>query len=1169
MRLEKIKLSGFKSFVDSTTIPFPSNLVGIVGPNGCGKSNVIDAVRWVMGESSAKHLRGDMMADVIFNGSNTRKPVGQAFVELVFDNADGALGGEYAAYQQISLKRQVNREGQSAYFLNGSRCRKKDITDLFLGTGLGSRSYAIIEQGTISRLIEAKPDELRVFLEEAAGISKYKERRRETENRIRRTRENLERIADLCDELEKQCRHLKRQAGIAERYKKFKAEERELRAQLLALCWKALDSSDSQQKIQLDVLQNKVEEVLASQRGFENKLESTRETCSQQRELWSAAQTAFYTHGSDITRAEQALQTRQMQLAQQQNELQRQQNIIASSNIILNEDKQKKIKSDCLMQEMEQALIGMQHSEQEKLQAVQLAEQDMTDWQKTWGDFTHQVAEPKRKIDVEKAKIHQLDSHLNQAAQRISKLVSEQQTAQQSVANDGLNDKQEMYQKLVDEQQAQQVKLTILQEKVVELRLLIQADNDSLAKARGEHSKFLGRLASIEMLEQSEEGKLNKSVQQWFQQNGLESSPVLAELLEVENGWEMAVETVLGSLLKATCVDGFSEILTKLGTLPEVDLTLVAVNMPTMELSAAPQTALVRRIKSKASGTSLFRNIHVAETLVEAEMLLVQLGDDQSVVTKDGVWLRHDFVSVKQGVAATGSVLARVKEKKKIVIEIALLVERISSFDGSLKLSRTNLTGVEQQANDCQRAITDSTRQASHLSVQLSDQRSKIEQANQRLLHIERDLIDLFDNQQKDTDLVQQSRQILSDASNAAELLEKQREQLQQQGSQKKQVLDVARNNIHALRNQMHSMQLKQESERSKAALVRKNSDTIVERITVSFGKIEELKLVLQQSSQPMDEQKLALQLMLGKKVSLESDLTKMRDQVEVSEQLIRQVENDRNATEKTTQQARESLSSAKIEHQEVLVRKQTLTEQLHENGVELAGVLVDLPSEANDRIWQQNVDELVLKIERLGAVNLTAIEEHKIQSERKRYLDEQQQDLNASLLILEQAVAKIDKESRTRFKDTFDKVNAGFEKRFPKLFGGGHAYLQQTGEDLLHTGVTVMARPPGKRNSSIHLLSGGEKALTAVALIFAIFDLNPAPFCMLDEVDAPLDEANVGRFSELVKEMSEHVQMILITHNKRTMEIANQLAGVTMKEAGVSRIVAVDLEEATEMVAS
>lgn len=1169
MRLEKIKLSGFKSFVDSTTISFPSNLVGIVGPNGCGKSNIIDAVRWVMGESSAKHLRGDMMADVIFNGSTTRKPVGQAFVELVFDNADGTLGGEYAAYQQISLKRQVNREGQSAYFLNGSRCRKKDITNLFLGTGLGSRSYAIIEQGTISRLIEAKPDELRVFLEEAAGISKYKERRRETENRIRRTRENLERIADLCDELEKQCRYLSRQAAVAERYKKFKAEEREFKAQLLALRWQTLDSSDSEQKTKLDLLQNKVEAVLATQRNLEHKLESSRETYNQQRELWNAEQAAFYTHGSDISRAEQALQTQKTQLTQQQNELQQNQHIIASSDVALNEDRQKKVTSEQRMHEMEQALAAIKQGEQEKLQAVHIAEQEMTCWEKTWDDFSHQVAEPKRTIDVEKAKIHQLENHLAQAVRRISKLNSEQQTAQQSVADDAVNVKQEMHQTLVEQQQVQQVEITVLQQKVTELRQLIHTENNDLAKARGEHSTLSGRLASIEMLEQSEQGASYNNVQQWLQQNGFQNSPVLAELLEVEAGWEAAVETVLGTSLKATCVDSFSGILTKLNTMPKADLTLVAANISSIELSAAAPMALIQRIKSKVVGLSLFKNIHAAETLAEAETLLVTLRDDESVVTKDGVWLRHDCVSVQQGQAATGSVLARVKEKKKIVTGIAQLAKSISSFDDGLTRSRMNLTAVEQQMSDCQRAITDSARQLSQLSIQLSEQRSKIEQANQRLLHIERDLVECLDDQQKDTTLIEQSRKILSDATDAATEIEKQREQLQQQRSQKKQLLDVARNDIHALRNQVHEMQLQQESERSAAALIRRNSEIIIERITVCAGKVEELKLALQQSSQPMDAQKLALQQMLDKKVSLEHDLSKMRDQVETSEQLIRQIESERNTTEQTTQQARDLLSTAKIEHQEVLIRKQTLTEQLHLSGIELTEVLLDLPSDANDRIWQQNVDKLALKIERLGAINLTAIEEHETQSERKRYLDEQQQDLHASLLILEQAVAKIDKESRTRFKDTFDKVNAGLEKRFPKLFGGGHAYLQQTGEDLLHTGVTVMARPPGKRNSSIHLLSGGEKALTAVALIFAIFDLNPAPFCMLDEVDAPLDEANVGRFSELVKEMSEHVQMILITHNKRTMEVVNQLTGITMKEAGVSRIVAVDLEEAAEMAAS
>ncbi|MBQ0724389.1 MAG: AAA family ATPase, partial [Cycloclasticus sp.] len=516
MRLEKIKLSGFKSFVDSTSIPFTSDLVAVVGPNGCGKSNVIDAVRWVLGESSAKHLRGDQMADVIFNGSTTRKPVGQAFVELVFDNSDATIAGEFAAYQQISLKRQVNREGQSVYFLNGTRCRRKDITDLFLGTGLGARSYAIIEQGTISRLIEAKPDELRVFLEEAAGISKYKERRRDTENRMRRTRENLERLADLCEEIEKQCRHLKRQAATAGKYKELKTQERQLKAQLLALRWRALDEQDERQHKNSKTLQNKVDELLARQREIEKEIEQQRETHTAQRDTLNEVQASFYAVGSDIAKAEQALQHQQAQKQQRHAELERYQGILGESKQALLDSEQKQSQLTEQIDTIEQGLIKAKAKEGQSAKALTNAEQEMTRWQKTWDDFTYQVAEPKRKTDVEKTKINQLERQLMQSTQRLSNLKADQTRLQQVLLQSDCEALQQQHNLAENQLQQTQHKLVASQQQITESQTFIHQESDALAEQRSERARLSGRLESILVLQQANLGESQQQVGRWL-----------------------------------------------------------------------------------------------------------------------------------------------------------------------------------------------------------------------------------------------------------------------------------------------------------------------------------------------------------------------------------------------------------------------------------------------------------------------------------------------------------------------------------------------------------------------------------------------------------------------------------------------------------------------------
>ncbi|MBV1875334.1 MAG: chromosome segregation protein SMC, partial [Cycloclasticus sp.] len=1085
------------------------------------------------------------------------------FVELIFDNSDATITGEFASYQQIALKRQVNREGQSVYFLNGTRCRRKDITDLFLGTGLGPRSYAIIEQGTISRLVEAKPDELRVFLEEAAGISKYKERRRDTENRMRRTRENLERIADLCEEIEKQCRHLKRQASTAERYKVLKAEERQLKAQLLALRWQRLNEQDESQLKAINVLELKVDETLAAQRELEKNIEQQRELHNKQRGRLGEIQAEFYAVGSDIAKVEQALQHQQNLKQQQLGELERFNTMLNLSQQELAEGERKIAEANDFIKSSESALVEAKQQEEAANQSLVNVEQAMTDWQQSWDEFTYQVAEPKRKIDVEKTKISQLDRQLIQSAQRLSKSKSEQEALQQTLKSSDLAGLEKQHEMLESQHQKDQVLLQENQNKTSLSQQLIHDENNTLATLRAEHSRLDGRLESIVVLQQSNLGDSHELVAQWLDEMGLTKASKLIEKMDVVSGWEKAIETVLGSKLQAVCVDDMDAVFAADMQYPAGELTLFNT---AIEVQKTPsKTSLASLITSDVPAMVLLRNVHYAETIEQAKVLIEALEEHESVMTKDGVWLHADSVSFQHD-EKNDSALVLEKEKKDLTQQLQEVSVKVSQKEGVLNKSRVELSELEKQGFELRQQDGSAVKQISHLAMQINEKRSKLEVAKQRSLQVEADIKQISENQRVDEASLVESKQVLELAIEQSAQIETQRDSLQQERSMKKSSLDEARRQIHGSRELTHSLMLKIEAQRSSQALTNQNSEVVKERMLQATDKVVELQAQLKMSDEPLDEKKLMLADLLKNRVSIEERLVEVRAAAETTEQLIRGLETTRHEFEQQVQQARENTSAAKINHQEVLVRKQTLVEQLQESGVELAETLSHIPEDANDTQWQEQVDGLAEKINRLGLINLTAIEEYETQSERKKYLDSQQLDLTESLKTLEAAIDKIDKESRVLFKQTFDKVNAGFEKRFPKLFGGGHAYLQQTGEDLLETGVTVMARPPGKRNSSIHLLSGGEKALTAVALVFSIFDLNPSPFCMLDEVDAPLDEANVGRFGELVKEMSDNVQMILITHNKATMEMANQLAGVTMKEPGVSRLVAVDLEEAAKM---
>ncbi len=1170
MRLSKIKLAGFKSFVDPTTIGLPTNLTGIVGPNGCGKSNTIDAVRWVMGESSAKHLRGDSMADVIFNGSNSRKPVGQASIELVFDNTDGTVGGQYAQYNEISIKRTVTRDGQSLYHLNGARCRRRDITDIFLGTGLGPRSYAIIEQGTISRLIEAKPEELRTFLEEAAGISKYKERRRETENRMRHTRDNLDRLNDLREELDKQLSHLQRQAATAERYKSLKAEERGYKGQLQALRWRSLDGDMKGQEGKLREEETALEAQVAHQRAAEAEIEVKREAHVEATESFNQIQSEFYGIGADIARMEQTIQHAKERYQQQRQDLEQLERSWNEAQVHIDKDSSRIQELEAMLSELEP-----QHQlakEAEELSAATLAEaeQQMHDWQSQWDTFNREANEPAQTSQVERTRIQQLEQQDGQLQQRLKRIEDEQQI----LTGGNLDEEIEL---LAERKAEGELKAEMLQEKlsdaigrINEQREQNHQDSRSLDEIRGELQSKKGRHASLEALQQAALGKGKGAVSDWLASQNLKDAQRLAQGLKVAEGWERAVECVLGDHLEAVCIDGMDPLLGTLGSLEHGSLTLFDTSAASTANSNTgggdKGTPLATKVESSLPVGGMLSGIYAAETLEEALSLRASLSGNESVITRDGLWLGASWLRVVRDADERSGVLHREQELKELTETIEALSERSEQLQQSVEEGRALVKQLEADREGAQRELNEANRAQSEINSDLSAKQARAEQIASRRERLHSEASELQEQIAANEEQIKTSRSTLHKALELMEELAHQREELSQRRDELRERLDTSRDQARSDREAAQELTVRIQTMRTELDSTKSGLERTDQQLSQFAERREELKLALAEGDAPIEEKGLELEGLLEKRMQVEERLNEARRQVGDIDHGLRELENNRHKAEQAAQNIRNGLERLRMTWQESKVRRPTLQEQLKEGGFEVDQVLEELPAEANIQEWERQLEAIGNRIQRLGPINLAAIEEYEQQSERKNYLDAQNADLLEAIETLENAIRKIDRETRTRFKETFDKVNAGLQAKFPRLFGGGHAYLELTGDDLLDTGVTVMARPPGKRNSTIHLLSGGEKALTAVALVFSIFDLNPSPFCMLDEVDAPLDEANVGRFCKLVKEMSESVQFIFITHNKATMELATTLAGVTMHEPGVSRLVAVDVAEAMDL---
>lgn len=1164
MRLKQIKLAGFKSFVDPTTVTLPGNRCAVVGPNGCGKSNIIDAVRWVMGESSAKQLRGENITDVIFNGSNSRKPTAQASIELIFDNSDGRIGGEYAAYAEISIRRQVTRDAQSNYFLNGNRCRRKDIMDIFLGTGFGPRSYSIIEQGMISQLVEAKPEDLRVYLEEAAGISKYKERRRETENRIRHTRENLERLTDLREELGRQLDRLQRQARAAARYKELKQEERRLTAELHTLRYVNLHHSLEQRQQEIRELEVAREKGAADYQHVETEIERDRARHGEASEEFNKVQGRYYQIGADIARVEEAIGFNQQRVKQLELDLQSVTQRASETTRQLGMDDQEIQGLEQRVSELEPQVEEAARADEQRSGALDALESRYREWLSEWEALNRRMAEFERTAEVQASRVDHLEQLIARLRGRREQLDADADDVP-VVASDDMDN---LAREIGDHEAERRRVEADIDRCLADLgaaRESVLTTERVLDEARGDVHNLRHELASLEAVQAAALGRDERLAHDWLEAQSLSGAERLGEALAVVPGWERAVETVLGDYLQAVRVDRIDDFVTALEHLEQGGVTLVEGRVDADYDGELPSLASLVRSDDLKLG-SLLHGVYAAETAQVAFGERHRLKPQDSIITRQGVWVGPDWVRVLGKAQDESGIIERAQEIDALTMRVEEAERNLGELQGRVAEARARTEQLDAERDRLQARSHTLNQRLSELKTDHGVRRVQKEEADARRERMERERADTEAQLDQELHRLEEARQALTEAEVQREREAEARAGYALTREDNERELESARQSARASRDRYHALNGELGSLKSRLAA----SETARQRLIRQRAELEaqqrQLENGIQDNARPLPELEAELAAKLEARQEQEGRLGEVRRTLEDIDARVRELESNRHEAEERLNELRGRLESARVDRQGLAVEERNLVQQIEATGYPLDEVRASLPEDATEEAAAEALAAVDRRIQRLGPINLAAIDEYESQSERKQYLDQQNEDLEQALETLLTAIRKIDKETRLRFKETFEKVNARLGELFPKIFGGGHAYLELTGEDLLDTGVSLMARPPGKRNASVHLLSGGEKAMTAVALIFAIFHLNPSPVCLLDEVDAPLDDANVSRFAELIKEMSADVQFVTITHNKITMEMADHLMGVTMNEPGVSRLVSVDVEEAAAL---
>jgi chromosome segregation protein len=1157
-------LSGFKSFVDPTNFQVPGQLVGVVGPNGCGKSNIIDAVRWVLGESKASELRGESMQDVIFNGSTHRKPAGRASVELVFDNSAGKAAGQWGQFAEIAVKRTLTRDGTSTYYINGQPVRRRDIQDIFLGTGLGPRAYAIIGQGMISRIIESRPEELRVFLEEAAGVSKYKERRRETENRLSDTRENLTRVDDILRELNANLEKLEAQAAVANRFHQLQADQEEKQKLLWLLRKNEAKSEQARWFLEMEQAQTGLEEQTAKLRHLELELERMRQAHFATGDRLHGAQGALYQTNSEIGSLEAQIKFVVESRTRLQNQIG---TLTAQREQWLNQarDTQEQIEeAEFRLEELAARVEGAQI-------AVEAQNERLPELDAAWRAAQERSTESRARIMQIQQRIELSSAHQRNAASILATLTTRRERLQQERGGlnlpdaghlDNLRMQQEEKQLQLEEQNL------LLEEAASRQDAIEQERREAHAQVQQEstaNAKLEARLSALRQLQ--ERVQTQGKVQPWLQKHELDKLPRLWQKLDIETGWETALESVLRERTGALEISNLDWARGFFGDAPPARMALYT---PSGSGAAAPDHHGLKPFASllKLNDPGLrgllddwLHDVYVADDPGSALAQRERLPAGGCFVTPHGHIVSRASVRFYAADAEQDGVLARQHEIDNIGKQLraqALLADEARS-----RATRADaaVSELQRRLQDGRQKVATLQRETHALQIEVVRQAEVESRFNQRSGQISADLDEIA---------AQESEQRQAQAEAEARFEELDMELAELQGAhedgrlafeEKERALNESRERLRELERAAQEAVFAEKTQRSRIEELRRTIATAQQQaaqVTESIGA-GKLELEALESGAAAE----GLQELLSRRTGQEQALADARHELDQLTQQLRAAEEARMAAERSLQPQRDRITEMQLKEQAARLNQEQFAEALGATGADESQLAEKLDPEMKPQYLQGEVTRLTNAIAALGAVNLAAVEELAQATERKRFLDSQNADLQEAIATLEGAIARIDRESRDLLQDTFDRVNEHFSELFPILFGGGNAKLVMTGEEILDSGVQVMAQPPGKKNATIHLLSGGEKALTATALVFSMFRLNPAPFCLLDEVDAPLDDANTERFCRMVKRMSDHTQFLFISHNKIAMEMANQLIGVTMQEQGVSRIVAVDMESA------
>ncbi|MEK9771151.1 MAG: chromosome segregation protein SMC [Nitrosomonadales bacterium] len=1163
MKLRQIKLAGFKTFVDPTNIAINGQLAGIVGPNGCGKSNIMESVKWVLGSASAKELRGESMESVIFNGTDTRPAISRASVELIFDNSENKAPNEWAQYQEISVRRVIEKDKGSNYYINNMNVRRKDVADLFYGTGLGSHGYAIIGQNTISQLVEARPEELKNFLEEAAGISKYKERRKETEYRLRDTRENLKRVQDLEKEIANTILKLEAQAEAARKYKTLSEDLKHNEAVLaLAKKFKANEiwqfSQESLKKIEIEVEQKKAELTKA-----EIDAENTRSNFQEQAEGINIFQAAFYEASSKVSSVE-------TQIESNQNEKERLHNLISSGKKRLEEIDEESKKIDLLVVQFEEELKlkneAIENYDKTYLTALNQFKNDQTSFNQSlekFNDNRNKLQESREQLNLDKNTLNFIDTKLQDFENRLQKL------------KEVLNNLKTEFDALPSEDDSD---LTALDSKIDHLNESIfssDAELDSLQEKldfqneekmsqQSKLSEIQAEIRSINNILESETKKTTLS--SWLKGNQIEESNNLKNLVSIDKRWSKALDTAMSFNNNCFYVDGGISY----SSTPPIDLTVLKNSKNNIEfkskknLQAITDLLKVKNDSAKAAIAEMLYGVYVLENKSQLDDARNNLVAGEVIIDESGnlFGLNYEYLSgeveTKKDTFETKNILKDLSEQEKSI------QDNLDKLNQQIQETLENTKNVKNNLSDLQDEKQELVIEKQNIEISKASSKQKFSSLHSRIEEINSEIKNLETNK---ADILKER----DGKKNSVSVLEQESEKL----SINLDITEQEKNSAEEILS--NSKKIFEDSEKQKReieyeiSLLNSKITDLNERKTLLSNEYNNLiestqNHNLESFDEKLNDLKNSLQNFIAVKEKAELELRVKRDELSVIENQVREKEQHRMSLQQSITPIVDNLQNARLDEQQKKIEFEYTTREFNNFGIHEANLTEEVEKVNDLNALIDSIDKLKARIERIGPINMAAVSELETEKERQTYISEQVKDLSEASATLESAIGKIDRETREKLNETYKAVNENLNSYFRKLFGGGKAALELLGNEILDTGLQIIAQPPGKKNSTIHLLSGGEKALTAIALVFALFRLNPAPFCLLDEVDAPLDDSNTERFCSLVKEMSDQTQFLFVSHNKITMEISDQLIGVTMQESGVSRIVEVDLNDAREM---